>query len=508
MIKEDDILYQRLKELKQFLLDVDHILLIFLLLFTNQAVITVKVLGLVLVYLLRPNLKFGLTKGRMPLFYLAIIALSVINLFFHVKDFEKNYLIAFAVGNMYWLAGFLAYHQIKLSVERSGGHKIHNTLKLYTLINLGFCLWQLVKIMLITHTINPYAPNIPFPYGISTGDKIFGVIMESCYFNIMVSAMLSIYFLFQKNFTYVLVNILCLLLSFGNMGTMIFLTALGLIFFFSLFRPWIKSKAAPAFNQWYGQITVPRGIMVIIPILFLYLITFYLIVSVDNIKYVVEKITQKTSTIQIQKRSVYDSTAAYINDAVAKKGIMNDSVLLKKKETMTLESVRAFEGKKLSFKETISYLKSSPIAFVLGAGTGRFSSLSAARFALLDSSRLFTKYLPYYSSHLYYYNHRLIHAMRMKGDPKYYATINWPDSFYNQLFGEYGILGVLIFLMFYVGYFVKRIKYWSYSMWLCVLISAFAFISYMFEALCVMVFFELLMETDVLSNKLRIKNAS
>src|ERR1044071_6675552 len=93
---------------------IDWIFLIFLFLFTNQAVLSLKVAGLVFIYLARPNFRFGLQKGRLPKFYLYIILLATINLLVHVREFSAPYLAAFAVGNLLWLFAFLAYHQLKL----------------------------------------------------------------------------------------------------------------------------------------------------------------------------------------------------------------------------------------------------------------------------------------------------------------------------------------------------------------------------------------------------------
>lgn len=182
-----------MERIKSFIKQTDWILLIFLFLVANHAMFTLKLVGLAFIYILRPNLKFGFFKGRIPKFYLYIILLALVNLFFHVRDFSYEYLTAFAVGNSFWIFGLLIHHQLRLSIEKNGDETVRSTMKAFVLCNFAFCLFQLGRIIAITHTANPYV-NLPFPYGMSTGDKIYGFFMESSYYNMMVSAMVAVLF--------------------------------------------------------------------------------------------------------------------------------------------------------------------------------------------------------------------------------------------------------------------------------------------------------------------------
>ncbi|MBW7941783.1 MAG: hypothetical protein H3C64_05135, partial [Candidatus Kuenenia stuttgartiensis] len=205
--------------------NIDWVLLMFLLLFTNQAMFSVKILGLVLVYIVRPNFKFGITKGRVPLFIPLLLVLSIINYLLFIRDFSTEYTIAFIAGNMLWIFSFLSFHQIKLSVERYGAITAHKTLKLFIIVHFLFCIGQLVRIMFLTGQVNPYV-GLAFPYGMSTGDNVFGTFMENSLYNVTVSGFLAIYFLFKRNWFHAMLASICVILVFSNFGTIVFTSVL------------------------------------------------------------------------------------------------------------------------------------------------------------------------------------------------------------------------------------------------------------------------------------------
>lgn len=270
-----------------------------------------------------------------------------------------------------------------------------------------------------------------------------------------------------------------MLMVFGNIGTLAFWIVVVGIVLVSLFQGDVQ-KGKPGFiRRVISNIALPKERLKGISLLLFVTAFFYLVVSPDNIKYL--------------QRSVIDKkpVATEITDIETRKD----------KLVLTQDAVHALAGKKLAFKETKDHLMSSPAAFLLGAGTTRFSSFTAQRMSGLDSSRLFLQILPQYRSPLYRNNHMLITEYRLKGKDAELSNANWPDSFYNQIFGEYGVLGFILFLAFYVWYFVKDIRYWTYSFWISLMLLPFALISYMFEPLCVMVFFELLVAADVVNNK-------
>jgi len=475
---------------KKYQKNIDWLLLVFLVLFTNQAILSLKIIALIAIYILRPNLKFGL--NRIPRFFQIIILISFVNLFLN-QDFSKKYLVAFAIGNLFWVLCFLAYHQFKLSLEKYGTGTVSRTLQVFTLLNFAACVYQLIQIMILTGKLNPYK-GLGFPYGMSTGDHIYGIFMGNAYNNLMVSALLAMFFIFRKNILFTAVSVASMLLVFGNAGIIIFFAVLAGILLLGI-RYGRSSKSSLIKN-----FLPTKGNLFFIFFLFLGTIVFYGLVSPENIKYTIERLMMKNTAMANQTN--YNR---YEKEKLKQTIYINDSSDWAWKKDVTKRYVEHFKGKKLSIVETNDYLLHSVKSFLIGAGTTNFSSLTAQRMSGLDSSRIFTQVLPFYCSPLYAANHRLIHIVRLSDKPEYLSqTNNWPNSIYSQILGEYGIIGGLIFILFYFGYYFKERKYWSYGLWVTLLIIAFSFFDYMFEPLCVMIFYELLMEIDIMANKERL----
>ena len=130
---------------------------------------------------------------------------------------------------------------------------------------------------------------------------------------------------------------------------------------------------------------------------------------------------------------------------------------------------------------------------LLGAGMGEFSSQLALRTSDINrdkKSRVF-RMLPEYISPDFHQNHYQVFTV-IYGLPEVYHSIrHLPNSFINQIFGEYGVLGFIFFLVFYVWFFVKRVRKLKYSIFIGILMAYFLLFDYMFEYLSLVVFFEM-----------------
>ena len=177
-----------MNSIKKVVKEADWIFLVFLLIFLNQSNFSLKTVGIAFIYLVRPNLKFGFFKGRLPKFYLFIIGLSLVNFLFIIRDFSYQYLAAFGVASLLWIYSFLAYHQLKLSVEKFGEKNV-STLKVFTILNFIVSIGQLIRVMAVTGKLNPYQ-GLDFPYGLSTGDNLYGIFLQNSYYNVMTCAFL------------------------------------------------------------------------------------------------------------------------------------------------------------------------------------------------------------------------------------------------------------------------------------------------------------------------------
>ena len=103
--------------IKNFLDKIDWQLLLFLLLFL-QVKLAVKVTGILLIYLLQWNFRFGfkIKNSRLPLFYPAIIAIAFIGLLLNGNFTNFRYDVVFVTGICFWVLSILAIHQLKLFV--------------------------------------------------------------------------------------------------------------------------------------------------------------------------------------------------------------------------------------------------------------------------------------------------------------------------------------------------------------------------------------------------------
>ncbi|HTD93732.1 MAG TPA: hypothetical protein VK644_07970, partial [Chitinophagaceae bacterium] len=68
-----------------------------------------------------------------------------------------------------------------------------------------------------------------------------------------------------------------------------------------------------------------------------------------------------------------------------------------------------------------------------------------------------------------------------------------PNSVYLQLAGEYGLIGLLGFAIFYIGYFLKRGSLDGYNIAILLLLLGMLCTDYWFEQLSVIPFFELIL---------------
>lgn len=505
---------------------IDWLLIIFLLLFTNQAIFSLKILGLVMICLARFNWRFGFGEGRLPKFYLYIMVLAVFNFLFITREFTGEYIAAFIIGNLFWIFSAISSHQMKLSMERSGVATVAATMKVFTAINFAFCIMQLVNVILITGRLNPYDPSIPFPYGVSTGDFIFGSFMEVSYYNTMVSALLAIYFIFKRSVLFTVLNVISFVLVFGNFGTIIFVGIITGLLLTGFLAALIKNTTG-ALATWIKNISPPGKFYLYLPGLFLFIGVMYYITSPTNYDYIVSKVKDKVFSVkssdennyatmtdnQKPEAQAFETSGEYFKEkekarmtrAAKVKGGSLDNDFTDKKVDAKIELTKLYfeklQGKNLSMLETVSFARSSTANLLFGAGTTRFSSLTAQKMSGFDSSRLFMNILPQYKSEPFADNHYLLLLERNKtSDYALLSTANRPDSLYNQLLGEYGLIGIALFGLFYIGFFMKKIRNWSYGFWLIAILLPFAHLNYVFDTLCVIPFFEYLMFEDISRN--------
>lgn len=477
---------------------IDWLLLVLLVVVSNQAVLWLKFLALLVLILIRPNWQGLVLRKRLSLFIPLLMLVAALNFWGVVRDYSLPSIVSFGVSIGFWIAAFLGGHQVKTSIERNP-QKIMPTLQLFTILNLLVSFGQVARIAWEQQVWNPYN-SLPFPYGMSTGDLVFGILGEASYNNAFVCALLAVYFLFNRKWLFLVLCLFTELLVFGN----VMLLSLSLVF--------VLIALAGLVKRWYPQIRfLPAKPVALAALASAGLLLLMIrLVSPENTRYILTHATA-TDSVREPVSEISEANTGAEPVSLSRQVTALDFKKYQRPETpadaadiavrnqLTEQAVQALKGKKLSFLETVAYLNSDACLFLLGAGPGRFSSLTASRMSGLDSSRLFRNVLPQFSTRAYTENHRLIHIKRVSGDPAWLSNANWPDSFYNQLLGEYGLVGLVLFLACYVLRYLRRSARQSYSIWVSALLIPIALLTYLVEPLCVLFFYELLVESDGLS---------
>jgi hypothetical protein len=149
----------------------------------------------------------------------------------------------------------------------------------------------------------------------------------------------------------------------------------------------------------------------------------------------------------------------------------------------------------ISFRKTTEHLFSSFDSFVFGAGGGKFSS----RTAFLTSG----DYVGWYPKNYVYMSekfeegHYSLWNSELLKKPYMDGTANQPFSFYNKIFGEYGMLGFIAFLVLYMGKSIETFSSLTFGKTILLLMLSFFLLDYWFEYFTVILFYELFMQLDI-----------
>ncbi len=144
-------------------------------------------------------------------------------------------------------------------------------------------------------------------------------------------------------------------------------------------------------------------------------------------------------------------------------------------------------GKITGALQTANFFRDHPAKIIAGDGMGNFSSKLAFRATALG----FAGGYPYnfaYISKEFLKNHLDLYLNFFSKQPELHSFVNSPYSVYDQVIAEYGLLGLLAFVIFYLGFFAKHYKHLTYGIPLLIVMLGAFFLDYWFEQLSVIVF--------------------
>ena len=153
-------------------------------------------------------------------------------------------------------------------------------------------------------------------------------------------------------------------------------------------------------------------------------------------------------------------------------------------------------GKLSALLQTVKFFRQHPVKAIVGDGMGNFSSKLAFKATGLGFNGGYpAKYV--YISREFLLNNLDVYLNFFSKRSELHSLTNSPFSVYNQLLAEYGLIGLAVFAVFYLGYFFKYYKVLTYGILLLALMLAVFLTDYWFEQLSVVIFFELLLLLNI-----------
>ncbi len=519
---------------------IDWKILIFLLLVVNVKLVF-KLIAIVLICIARFNFRLGLhlRNSRLPLFYPVIIGIGILN-WFIIGFANPAYNVVLLTGITFWIVSILAVHQVKRSVELHDPFIIHNTIRLFFIINAVVSFAAFLLIIFKTGAINPYLYQGEYQkYFIGTGDYIKGISFDTSTTNSVLNAFGVVYFLNRKKAGMVLLCMNTLLLTGSNITNLLLSVVLLFVLLFQSNR---EQKS-------------------LILICFFLLVIFMTKISPQNNQYLVnyyEKIFSNTtskqkhaallsikekpdsvltieerkqkfalmyldslSTVQIEKqKNKFQNTSVNQKPAIpgdsihtpkfqhrtvttpVEAGMFN--FIITHPSALPVSSDTAFRsrlpGKIIGWEQTITWLRHHPQKIITGAGIGNFSSKLALRTSCINVAGSWPKKHKYISPD-FLSNHLDLYLYYFTKEDELHSIINNPSSVYDQLPGEYGVAGLFAFLFFYLGFFLQNKRILTYGIPLILLLTGIFFIDYWFEQLSVVILFELLLFLNIKEGK-------
>lgn len=445
----------------------------------------IKFAGIFVLFLFHYKSLFSVSFKKIPLFYTLLPAIELFKFFLLDSDFSKGHVVQFVIGMVYWLSSLFLCKLIYIQIETKAVKQIERSLKFFTLLNFIVSISQFLKICFIEGVINPYNTGHHHPYGVSSGDLITGLLGGVHLTNVFISLILILYYVYKRDIKFILLSLIPFLLCGSNFGSMVLLLSLGVYFLVSKERLYVFKISS---------------------FIFLILIAFYGIITPYNAHHTFAKlesiITRKPVVDEAYQLEEDNNTLLIYQKGKKGRGQLSKSQQetverMEKRKGMVLYDFFVMPGKKTSYTQTMNFLKSNPKYLLFGAGLGRFSSNIAFNFSGIVDNSAMHRIFPTYQSHMFEKNHKSIYAYMKTTHVIFHSESNKPFSSYNQLLGEYGLVGFVLFFFGYVFFFIKRVDRRTYSVPIVVALLFALNLNYFFEAMNLLLFFEAIMFLNI-----------
>ncbi len=488
--------------------------------------IKVAAIAFYLLYLIYKKYKAPALTGFSK-FYFIMPVIGTIGALVHNSFAADGYWFSWIMSVLNWLLAGITVHFLATSVYNLPKERVVATIKVFFLINTIFSFGELGKMIIDSGQLMPYWYWEPTEYyGGSTGDHVKGIMSNISVTNATLNALGALYFIYNNQFRWAALCLVVLLLCTSNL-TLILLLAT----FVGIFLLVGKKKTR---------------VQILLSLLIIGLV--YPILSLNNIKYVqavYDRETEKkaapptTPTPKKADLPYYEQKLTPKQQYEFDKGRYyhmrkNDTALISYKDdlkyiqqfglaesknnpTLKLEPAYlktiiekwygikyektplALDGsliKIYTHKQTLYYLFDKKQNLAFGAGMGNFSSKQAIKSTGLGWQGTYpTKYIYISDDFLLYHLYSLAYVFSMPiGE---HSIINMPNSIYNQVAGEYGLAGILCFLLFYILFILRHFKSLKATRYITPIFLLFLGLDYWFEMLAITVIFELFVLMDI-----------
>lgn len=516
-------------------------LLIFLVLVLNVKLV-VKVAAIILFALL--NRKMFITKQlyrqKFTWFYAAMILIGGLNALLLFSSLPGNYIFAAATGIAFWflclLAGFINYW----FTQQTSVDKLHTTITAFFGLNAIVTVFQLLMAIYDSGSTNPFLyQGMNQKYFINTGDMMRGITLDVCTTNALINGFGVVYFLKRNKMLMVLCCMVVLLLTASNFTNLLMIAILLYLLIFQttanqksvavaslVMLTIFLARVSPQNNKYLNEafekisgnktnqgppITDKRPLIekpdsLLTPdqqkekIALLY---FDSLLKITNEKRRLENANNIAQAISITgsskpslpKADIHSQPYQRIRDTgTGQKELLAYALKTIPAFTTNLETVksRKMPGKLLALKQTTSFLKQHPLKLLTGAGIANFSSKLAFRATGLKVAGGYPAAFVYVHPD-FLDNHLRLYLDYFSKDAELHSFTNSPNSVYDQLLAEYGLIGLACFVIFYLGYFLRKNSRKNYGLPLLLLLLGAFIAEYWFEQLSIVILFELLM---------------
>ncbi|MBS1616222.1 MAG: hypothetical protein JST06_08920 [Bacteroidetes bacterium] len=460
-------------------------------------------------------------------FYILMPVLGITVAALYGSFSQAGYVLGAAWGAIQWLAGGAVFYLLYLTARQKNLEVLIATSKAFFVLNALVTLGQFSALIVESGHIMPYwFYDSGLKYGASTGDRLTGICLNNSLNNAAISLMGVLFFLLRKNLGYAALCVLVLLMCTSNVVSF----GMMLLLLLMLLTGGRKGLRADALKLMLLTAVIYPTLS---PQNFLYVRHVLSRLSNENKPFIASELADKDSLLSdsaarmmdFPLRSlslrVPDSTFRQMPQLLIRLRQTSDTIDKPAWSYLVLEpaAIRpSFEkwygvppehtllahygkpAKAFAIRQTISYLNEHPIHWLAGAGMGNFSSKLAVKMTGLKLQGSFPQ-KQIYISRPFLENHFYTLMYVFSRDVGEHSVINMPGSTYLQLAGEYGLIGLMLFVALYFGWLWIACRDFKDGRWLLLALLGLFWLDYWFEMMTLTVVIEFILLLGTFASK-------